>query len=308
MPRFFLTFCILTILLCGIQRQARAEHWQTLNGTARYKVTYDEQSIRTTPLGRLAIWLYFTPRGEAERKSASAEYKEKRYRSHLEYYEIDCGEQTALLGMIDIMGTSKARLKRVQGGTQPDPILPGSVLDYTAQRICPALDEDSEEVNGSKELGQPEDLNTSGSTTLSSDILRQIENLQQKAASREATAETWKELGNIYYDTDQPEQAIKSYEHALSLRPDDPDTLNDQGAMYRQKGDFQRALANFEKAFSLDPYNLESLYNCSYVYAFDLNNIPKALVLWRRYLELESKSEAARQVQSFIDRYGTTSP
>ena len=296
MPHYFFQLCVLITLLCGLLQSADAVQWQALNGTARYKVSYDEQSIRLTPLGRLEIWLRFIPRGEAERALAAEEYKDKRYRSHLEYYEIDCSEQTALLGLIDILGTSRARLKRLQGGSLPEPILPGSLLENAAQRICPTLDDENENE------GEPESVTTE-TPPLSSDQLQQIERLQKIADSKEATADTWKELGNIYFDTDQPELAIKAYDRALALRPGDTDILNDQGAMYRQIGDFDKALANFELSSSKDPKNLESLYNSGYVYAFDLNNIPKALVIWKRYLKLESKSEAARQVQSFIDQY-----
>jgi tetratricopeptide (TPR) repeat protein len=291
-------------LLCGVRHSAQAVQWNALNGTARYKVAYDDHSIRPTPLGRLGIWLRFAPHGASERKLTAAEYKEKRYRSHLEYYEIDCSEQTALLGVVDILGASGTRLKRLPGGTQADPILPGSVLDSAAQRICPVPDEDTEEGSGAVEPEQKEELKSTDESGLSSDMLQQIENLQKKATSNEATAETWKELGNIYFDTDQADQAIKAYERALTLRPNDSDTLNDQGAMYRQTGDFGRALANFEKAYSTDPHNLESLYNSGYVYAFDLKNIPKALVMWRLYLEHDTKSETARQVQSFIEQFG----
>ena len=304
MPRYLVQFCILTAILCIPQQNAMAVQWQALNGTSRFKVAFDGQSIRTTPLGRLEIWLRFIPRGEAERKAAAAEYKEKRYRSHLEYYEIDCGEQTSKLGLIDILGASGARLKRMQGGIESDPIPPGSVLDNTAARICPAPDEDTEDDDETLEPEQMEEPDSAAGGELSSDKLQQIEYLRKKTASKEATADTWRDLGNIYFDTDQPEQAIKAYDRALALRPDDADTLNDQGAMYRQTGDFGRAVANFEKAVSLDRYNLESLYNCGYVYAFDLNTIPKALIMWRRYLELESISETALQVRSFIEKYG----
>lgn len=304
MQRYFFQFCVLIVLLCSQMNNAYAVQWQSLDGTSKYKVAYDEQSIRLTPLGRLELWLRFIPRGERERKFAATQYREKQYRSHLEYYEIDCSEQTALLGLIDISGTSRARLKRLQGGTRHEPILPGSILDKAAQRICPVLDEESEEENETEDTVQSQDPATNVESTLDSDKRQLIENLQKKAASTEATAETWRELGNIYFDTDQPEQAIKAYGEALVLRPDDTDILNDQGAMYRQTGDFKRALANFEKAFTIDPNNLESLYNSSYVYAFDLNNISKALILWRQYLKLESKSEVARQVQSFLDQYG----
>lgn len=303
MPRFlFILFisCFLTAFLCGEQQTAQAAQWQALSVTSRYKVTYDEQSIRMTHQGRMEIILRYIPKGERERKSAVTEYKEKRYRSHLEYYQIDCSEQTALLGFVDILGTKEVRLKRLQEEKQPEPILPGSLLDIITLRICPVPVEEPEETD----KGAKTDQAKAGGTPLTMDQARQIERLQKIAESNDATAETWKELGNIYFDTDQPEQAIKAYDRALALFPDDIDILNDQGAMYRQTGNYQKALENFEKANTIDPKNLESLYNSGYVYAFDLNNIPKALVLWRRYIELESKSEIARQLQSFIEQYG----
>ncbi|HIJ88618.1 MAG TPA: tetratricopeptide repeat protein [Desulfuromonadales bacterium] len=299
MPRFFCQFCVLITLLCGYLQSAHAVQWLALNGTVRYKVAYDEHSIRLTPLGRLELWLRFIPRGETERTLAAAEYKDKRYRSHLEFYEIDCSEQAAMLNLIDILGTSRTRLKRLQVGSPLEQILPGSLLDNAAQRICPVLDEDAESAGES----EPDSV-TADVLPPSSEQLQQIEHLKKITETKEATLATWKELGNIYFDTNQPELAIKAYDRALALQPDDTDILNDQGAMYRQTGDFNKALANFERASRADPNNLESLYNSGYVYAFDLNNIPKALVIWRRYLVLESKSETARQVKSFIDLYG----
>ena len=52
--------------------------------------------------------------------------------------------------------------------------------------------------------------------------------------------------------------------------------------------------------------NLESIYNSGYVLAFDLNQIDKAIVMWRSYLKLDKTSETSRQVQSFVDRYGSS--
>jgi tetratricopeptide (TPR) repeat protein len=292
------------MFLCGQLRHAHAVKWQAMDGTTRYMVAYDEHSIRQTPQGRIEIVLRFTPKGTPQRKSAAVVYKDKRYRLHQETYEIDCLEQAAFLGSIDILDSSKKRLKQLHGGVQPFVILSGSVLDDIAKRICPVPNEYSEEENEPEEPIQTEEPDKTNDSALSRDMLKQIENLKTRTASSAATADEWKELGNIYFDTDQPEQAIKAYERALALHPDDADTLNDLGAMYRQTGDFERALSNFEKAYAKDPGNLESLYNSGYVYAFDLNNTSKALVIWRRYLELDQKSEAARQVQSFIDRYG----
>jgi tetratricopeptide (TPR) repeat protein len=118
-----------------------------------------------------------------------------------------------------------------------------------------------------------------------------------------ASLEAWLELGNTYFDADMPDKSIAAYNRALSISPDNSDVLNDQGAMYRQVGNFTRALANFEKARLVDPNNLESIYNSGYVLAFDLNQIDKALIVWKTYLKLDRSSETARQVQSFIERY-----
>lgn len=303
MSRYFLQLCIVAAALFLPSNSAAAISWQPLNGTARYNTAYDKHSVRLTPLGRLELWIRFIPRGETERKSAAAEYKEKNYRSHLEYYEIDCSDQTALLGSIDILGASGARLKRLQVGEQPDTIPPGSVLDRAAEQICPVPDEEIGEDDDPVEPTPSNESDKGVEKGWDNNTLQQIENLRKETASKGATVEAWKQLGNIYFDTDQPEQAISAYEHVLALKPDDVDTLNDQGAMFRQIGDFKRAVENFERAFVLDSGNLESLYNGGYVYAFDLNNIPRALVIWHRYLEQESNSEAAQQIRSFIERY-----
>lgn len=295
---------LLTTLCASLPCPSFAVQWLALTETSRYQVALDDESVRLTPLGRLAVWLRFTPRSDAQRKNAAADYGEKNYRSHLEYYEIDCSEKNAVLGLIDIFGTSKARLKRLKGSLQPDGIIAGSVLERAAEMICPTLDREAVD-EGPESPDQESDAAT-GSLTDSqptAELQHKIQELEKKNSAEPANLETLRSLGNAYFDANLPEQAIAAYNRALALKPDDTDILNDQGAMYRQTGEFKKALENFEKAFRIDPKNLESLYNSGYVYAFDLNDPPKALEVWRRYLELDNSSETARTVQGFLDRY-----
>jgi len=285
-------------------RPADAVQWRALAETARYKVAIDEESIRLTPLGRLSVWLRFVPKGESQRRAAAADYGENNYRSHFEFYEIDCSEKNAVLTLIDILGASNTRLKRLRGGIQPDAIIPGSSLDKAAERICPVMDE--EVMAEEDETPDPEPDQAPGDMPekqLSEEMKQNIQELTKRTSAEPASLEAWRLLGNAYFDADLPEQAIEAYGRALAINPDDTDILNDQGAMYRQKGEFRKALSNFEKAFRLDPKNLESLYNSGYVHAFDLNDIPRALKLWRQYLELDRSSDTARQVRSFVERY-----
>jgi tetratricopeptide (TPR) repeat protein len=307
LPHTLRTVLACTIALCSMPLNAMAVQWEPLARTALHDVAIDSGSVRLTSLSRLAVWLRFTPSGEQQRRQAAAENGQKGYRLHLEYYEIDCSEQSAVLGMVDILGAAGSRLARTKGGGPPEAIIPGSVLDMAARKVCPGLEESS--VSAEDEIEPPaSDLppDVPEERQLTEELRQQISAAVQKAERDPADLEAWRELGNAYFDADMPTQAIAAYNRALAIKPDDTNILNDQGAMYRQTGDFTRALANFEKARQADPSNLESIYNSGYVLAFDLNQIDKAIVKWRTYLTLDKTSETARQVQSFIERYGSS--
>ena len=295
---------VLSISLCIMPWNALAVQWEPLARTARHDVAIDTGSVRLTNLSRLAVWLRFIPLSEQQRRLAATDYGQKSYRLHLEYYEIDCSEQNAVLGVVDILGQAGKRVARTKGGSTPDAIIPGSVLDLAFQKICPAFEEES--VSGVDDIESPESEpqpEVPQENQAAEELQQVIAGAIQKTERDPKNLEAWRELGNAYFDADIHVQAIAAYSRALALKPDDTNILNDQGAMYRQTGDFTKALANFEKAHQVDPYNLESLYNSGYVLAFDLNQIDKALVLWRRYLTLDRSSETSHQVQSFIDRY-----
>lgn len=293
-----LTFSILPCSVMAVQ-------WEPLARTAQHDVAISTGSIRLTSLSRLAVWLRFIPLGEQQRRQAAAEYGQKTYRLHLEYYEIDCSEQSAVLGVVDVLGVGNKRLARTKGNSTPEAIIPGSVLDLAFQKVCPVLEEEA--VTNEDDVAAPDSEpapEESEHKQIPEESRQLIAGAIQKTERDPGDLEAWRGLGNAYFDADMNAQAIAAYTRALAIKPDDTDILNDQGAMYRQTGDFTRALTNFEKARTVDPYNLESIYNSGYVLAFDLNQIDKAIVMWRSYLKLDKTSETSRQVQSFIDRYG----
>ena len=296
---------LVTVLFSAMPTTAMAVQWQPLARTGRHDVAIETGSIRMTNLSRLAVWLRFTPLDDVQRRQAAAEYGQKSYRLHLEYYEIDCGEQYAVLGVVEILGPANKRLARVKSGGPPEVIIPGSVLDLAARKVCPSVDENA--VSEEDEIEVPDSAPLPEETpakTIPDESRRAIDQALQKTENDPGDLEAWRELGNAYFDADMTTQAIAAYDRALAIKPDDTNILNDQGAMYRQAGNFTRALANFEKARSVDRYNLESLYNIGYVLAFDLNQIDRAVAVWRSYLNLDKTSETSRQVQSFIERYG----
>lgn len=114
----------------------------------------------------------------------------------------------------------------------------------------------------------------------------------------------WVQLGNDYFDTEQPQKAVNAYAKALELEPNHqntPNVLTDQGVMYRKMGLFDKAIANFEKASQLDPRHAQSLFNLGVVYANDLKQNDKAIAAWQKYLAIDGMSPQGQQVKAMVE-------
>lgn len=289
---------VIPLLLCLTvpAAVAQAAQWHRLTRTAHYTVAVEMDSLPQNSSATLSVLLQFTPHGEPQRRLAADRYGYRNYALHLERHEIDCTGKSARLEYVDILGWRGNRIARIPGGNRRDAIVPDSVLDRVVDLVCPD-DRDNDGENATEE-------EAATALPLSQAALQLINDAQRRTASEPDNFDAWVELGNAWYDADMPRQAIEAYDHALTLKPDDSDVLNDQGAMYRQNGDTQRALANFEKALATNPDNLESLYNLGYIYAFDLNRMDRAREFWQRYLEKDGSSETAGQVRSFLRQQG----
>lgn len=114
----------------------------------------------------------------------------------------------------------------------------------------------------------------------------------------------WVQLGNDYFDTEQPQKAVNAYAKALEIDPNHQNSANvltDQGVMYRKMGLFDKAIANFEKANQIDPRHAQSLFNLGVVYANDLKQNDKAIAAWQKYLAIDGMSPQGQQVKAMVD-------
>jgi cytochrome c-type biogenesis protein CcmH/NrfG len=112
----------------------------------------------------------------------------------------------------------------------------------------------------------------------------------------------WVELGNLYFDSDQPREAIEAYSKYLAMKPDNADVRTDMGTMYRKLGDPDRALKEFREAAQSDPKHGNSRYNIGIVLLHDKQDIKGAIKAWEEYVKVDPQSDRAKRVQEQMEK------
>jgi tetratricopeptide (TPR) repeat protein len=110
------------------------------------------------------------------------------------------------------------------------------------------------------------------------------------------------DIGNAYYDREDWDDAIKSYEKARRKAPKNPNLLSDLGAAYRNRGEFDKAVAFFQKAREANPDHWQSLLNWLLVEAYDRRDAKAAQPLMdevkKRYPEIPQLEKIQEQISS----------
>jgi len=130
------------------------------------------------------------------------------------------------------------------------------------------------------------------------EVASKIETLKEIVKKDPKNLPAWVELGNLYFDSDQPKEAIEAYGKYLVMKPDNADVRTDMAIMYKNLGDFNRALDEFRKAAQSDPKHVNSRYNIGIVLLHDKQDIKGAIKAWEEYLKVDPKSERAERVRA----------
>jgi tetratricopeptide (TPR) repeat protein len=130
----------------------------------------------------------------------------------------------------------------------------------------------------------------------------QIQTLKEIVKKDPKNLPAWVELGNLYFDTDQPKEAIEAYSKYLAIKPNNADVRTDMGIMYRKLGQFDRALEEFRKAAQSDPKHANSRYNIGIVLLHDKQDIKGAVKAWEDYLKVDPNSERAQRIRAQIEK------
>jgi len=96
--------------------------------------------------------------------------------------------------------------------------------------------------------------------------------------------------------------AIDLYLRSIALVPQFAKTHNDLGLTYKAAGLYPQASEEYQRAIQLDPGYADPLRNLGVIYAYHLVDIPKAIALWQRYLDLSPEDVEGEKVSAEIQR------
>ena len=122
------------------------------------------------------------------------------------------------------------------------------------------------------------------------ELAAEIARLEKSLLDDPKDARQWAMLGNLYFDTDQPHEAIKAYENSLKLEPGNANVLTDLGIMYRETGDFSQAVDCFRKAVQAEPRHENALFNQGVVLYYDLQRKEEGVAAWQQLLKLNPQA------------------
>jgi len=145
---------------------------------------------------------------------------------------------------------------------------------------------------------------------LSMELSVKISEAQQFLKDHPDDAEAWANLGNLFYDSDQAQNAIDAYERSLSIEPGRTGVITDLGTMYRRNNQPQKAIEAFDKAIALDPSFETARFNKGVVLLHDLNDLEGCIKEWEAILQINPMAMAPNgdSVDVLVQRMKTRKP
>lgn len=107
-------------------------------------------------------------------------------------------------------------------------------------------------------------------------------------------------VGNVYYDTQQYNEAIRYYSDALKYDPKNPNVRTDMATAYYYLGDADRAIAEINTALQYDPKHAQSLLNLGVIKWQGKMDVDGAVAAWQKLLDTNPGFEQADQVKKMI--------
>jgi tetratricopeptide (TPR) repeat protein len=116
------------------------------------------------------------------------------------------------------------------------------------------------------------------------------------------------QLGNLYFDAERYEDAIRWYTDALKLDAKDVDVSTDLGVSYYYTNQPDRALAQFDQSLKLDPKHTKTILNVGIVKAFGKQDLQGAGEAWEQVIKLAPDSPEGQAARRALESLKSAHP
>ena len=149
-----------------------------------------------------------------------------------------------------------------------------------------------------------------GSGTSRAAVLDETQvNALKAVAEREASNATPRvELGNLYFEAERYDEAIKWYGDAIKLSPKDVNVSTDLGVSYYYSNQPDKALAQFDRSLAIDPNHAKTLLNIGIVKAFGKQDLDGAARAWQEVIKTAPDSPEGLAAKRALDSLQSAHP
>jgi tetratricopeptide (TPR) repeat protein len=154
---------------------------------------------------------------------------------------------------------------------------------------------------------QPSGSNASAPAPARLDM-EEAKRLEDIAKSDPANATPRAQLGNLYFDAEKYDVAIRWYQEALKLDPTNPDVSTDLGVSYYYSNQPDRALAQFAHSLEIEPKHTKTMLNQGIVLAFGKQDLDGATKAWQRVVDLAPDTPEGQAARRALDNVKAAHP
>ena len=108
----------------------------------------------------------------------------------------------------------------------------------------------------------------------------------------------WINLGQVYVALEEPEEARRAFEAAVTANPYNCTAHNELGLLARVNGDFEAAERHYLNCIELVPEDRTAYLNLGILYELYLGRLSEALASYRHYQSLGGESD--RRVEGWV--------
>lgn len=116
------------------------------------------------------------------------------------------------------------------------------------------------------------------------------------------------QLGNMFFDAERYQEAIKWYEEAFALNPADANVSTDLAVSYYYTNQADKALAQFDRSLKADPRHVKTYLNMGIVRAFGKQDLKGAAAAWDEVIRIAPGSQEAQAAKRALDNLNAAHP